>query len=136
MPKLNIEFAGFDEAVKRLESLEGNVKKAAGEALKKSKQTVQKNLEKAMQKHNRTHATVKSLDNESGVTWVGGIGTIHVGFNIADGGLPSVFLMYGTPRVKKDSKLYNAVYGKKIRDEIKKIQEEAFYDEIRRLSDS
>ncbi|MDE5763748.1 MAG: hypothetical protein K2I00_02135 [Ruminococcus sp.] len=136
MPKLNIEFSGFDEAVKRLESLEGNVKKTAGEALKKSKQTVQKNLEKAMQKHNRTHATVKSLDNESGVTWVGGVGTIYVGFNIAEGGLSSVFLMYGTPRIKKDSKLYNAVYGKKIRDEIKKIQEEAFYDEIRRLSDS
>lgn len=134
MPKLSIEFKGFDEVVKRMTDLGGNAKKTAEDALKESKRMVQKNLETAMQKHNQTHETVKSLDNESGVTWVGDVGTIHVGFNIKEGGLPSIFLMYGTPRMKKDSKLYNAVYGKKIRNEIMKLQENSFYSEIRRLN--
>lgn len=139
MPKLSIEFKGFDASVKRLTELEGNVKKTAEDALKQSKRMVQKNLEAAMQRHNRTHETVRSLDNESGVSWVGGVGTIHVGFNIEEGGLPSIFLMYGTkvhgtPRIPKDQALYNAVYGKKTRDEITKILEEAFYSEIRRLN--
>lgn len=138
MPKLSIEFKGFDAAVKRLTELEGNVKKTAEDALKESKKVVHRNLEAAMQKHNKTHDTVESLDNESGVTWVGGVGTIHVGFNLKEGGMASIYLMHGTevhgtPRVPKDQKLYNAVYGKKIRDEVMKLQEEAFYNEIRRL---
>lgn len=134
MPKLNIEFKGFDEIVKRLTNLEGNVKKTTENALKESKRIVHNNLEAAMQKHNQTHETVESLDNKSGVKWTGGVGTIYVGFNIKEGGLPSIFLMYGTPRMKKDQKLYNAVYGKKIRDEVMKLQEETFYNEIRRLN--
>ena len=52
--------------------------------------------------------------------------------------MASIYLMHGTevhgtPRTPKDQKLYNAIYGKKIRDEVKKLQEEAFYNEIRRL---
>ncbi len=34
--------------------------------------------------------------------------------------------MYGTPRMKKDTKLYNDIYGKKTRDEIRALQEEIF----------
>ena len=46
------------------------------------------------------------------------------------GGLPSIFLMYGTPRMKKDSKVYNAVYGKKTMDEVSMIQALIFADAI------
>ena len=36
---------------------------------------------------------------------------IKVGFNISKGGLASIFLMYGTPRMQPDKKLYNSIYG-------------------------
>lgn len=136
MPKLKIEFDGFNEVVQRLKDFGADVQKTADSALMESKKIVNRNLEAAMQKHNKTHETVNSLDTESKVMWVGDVGTIHVGFNLAKGGVPSIFLMYGTPRMKKDSKLYNAVYGSKVRKEIKKLQEDAFYDEIRRIERS
>lgn len=41
--------------------------------------------------------------------------------------------MYGTPRMKKDTKLYNAIYGTKTQKEIKQIQKEIFEEEIRRV---
>jgi hypothetical protein len=47
------------------------------------------------------------------------------------GGLPSIFLMYGTqlygqPHIQPDRNLYNAVYGAAVRKQIREIQEKAF----------
>ena len=132
--KLNIEFEGFEEVISRLTQLESDTKKITEDALKKSKSYIHKNLSAAMGKHNKTFKTVRSLDSSYGVEWAGSVGTINVGFDLTKGGLPSIFLMYGTPRMKKDQKLYNAIYGKATRDEVIKIQEDLFYDELRRLN--
>lgn len=131
--KTQIEFDGFEEAISRLSELEGDVKKTTENALKETRKHVHENLNVAMQKHNRTFKTVRSLDNDSNVQWVGSVASISVGFDLTNGGLPSIFLMYGTPRMSKDQNLYNAVYGKKTKDEVMKIQRDIFYDEIRRL---
>lgn len=119
--------------IARLHALEGNVKEVTEDALKKTKRHVHEKLKDAMEKHNQTHDTVKSLDDQENVEWIGSAASIDIGFHVHKGGLPSIFLMYGTPRMDKDSKLYGAIYGKKVRDEIKKMQEDLFYDEIRRL---
>lgn len=132
MAKTKIEFEGFDEVIARLSQLEGDVKGTTEQTLQKTKQHVHESLKLAMQKHNRTGATVKSLDEDSRVKWQGSVGSIDVGFDLSDGGLPSVFLMYGTPRMSKDQKLYNAIYGKKTKDEIMKLQEEIFFNAIRK----
>lgn len=132
MAKTRIEFEGFDEVIARLSKLEGDVKGTTEQALQKTKQHIHENLKVAMQKHNRTGATIKSLDESSRINWQGSIGSIDVGFDLSNGGLPSIFLMYGTPRMNKDQNLYNAIYGKKIKDEIMKIQEEIFFDAIRK----
>lgn len=132
MAKTRIEFEGFDEVIARLSQLEGDVKGTTEQALQKTKQYIHENLKIAMQKHNRTFATVKSLDEGSRVNWQGSIGSIDVGFDISNGGLPSIFLMYGTPRIRKDQKLYDAIYGEKTKDEIMKLQEEIFFDAIRK----
>ncbi len=132
MAKLKVEFDGFDAAVKRLTQLEGSAKKATEEALVKSKRHVHQNLGAAMQPHNKTMETVRALKSDSTVQWVGSVASIGVGFDIAHGGLPSIFLMYGTPRMDKDQKLYNAVYGTKTKKEVKKIQEEIFREAIRK----
>ena len=41
--------------------------------------------------------------------------------------------MYGTPRMKKDQKLYNAIFGKKTNEKIRQIQEDIFFDAIRKV---
>lgn len=131
--KAYIEFNGFNEVIARLHALEGNVKEVTEDALKKTKRHVHEKLKDAMQKHNQSFTTIHSLDDQSTVEWVGSTASIDIGFHVHKGGLPSIFLMYGTPRMDKDPKLYGAVYGKKVRNEIKKMQEDMFYDEIRRL---
>lgn len=133
MPKMKLEFDGLDALTERLTKLGGDTKKTAEDALKKSKRYVHKELGSAMDKHNKTYATIKSLDSDSGVEWAGDIGTIHVGFNIHEGGLASIFLMYGTPRMKKDQNLYNAIYGTATRAQVQKIQEDTFYEALRKL---
>lgn len=133
MSRMSLEFEGFNEAVKRLERLEGNVRKVTNEALIKSKRLAHQQAGAAMSSHNESYATIRSLDNTSLPEWAGTTATIHVGFNIRKGGLASIFLMYGTPRMKKDTKLYNAFYGNKIKKEVHKLQEEIFMKEIRKL---
>lgn len=132
MAKTGIEFEGFDEVIARLSQLEGDVKGTTEHALQKTKQHIHGNLKIAMQKHNRTGVTLKSLDESSNVKWQGSVGSIDVGFDLSNGGLPSIFLMYGTPRMRKDQELYDAIYGQKTKDEIMKIQEEIFFDAIRK----
>ena len=80
-----------------------------------------------------TGATEESLVEKPTIEWNGTIATVKTGFNIKDGGLASIFLMYGTPRIKKDQKLYDAFYSARTQKEIDKIQEDTFYEEIRRI---
>lgn len=130
--KTRIEFEGFDEAIARLSQLEGDVKGTTEQALKKSNRYVRQNIGAAMQKHNRTYETIRSLISNPNIEWVGTVASMDVGFDLSNGGLPSIFLMYGTPRMNKDQNLYNAIYGKKTKDEIMKLQEEIFFEAIRK----
>ena len=91
-----------------------------------------------MQPHDRTGKTKKSIVTNSPVVWVGDTAEIGVGFSISGGGLPSIFLMYGTklfgqPHIQPDKNLYNAVYGAKVRKEIQEIQEQAFNKVLERV---
>lgn len=131
--KTRIEFEGFEEAVARLTKLEGNVRKVTEKALEETHDYVTKQVQPIIRKHRQSGATEASLKMNSNVEWSGTLASDEVGFNIRKGGLPSIFLMYGTPRMKKDQKLYDAFYGSKTRNHIYKIQEDIFYAEIRRL---
>lgn len=124
--KIGMTFKGFEEMSAKFEELGGHLKEVVTECLEKSHDYVTPKLHDDMKKHKRTGRTDSSIGDNSHVEWEGNKGFIKVGFNIKDGGLPSIFLMYGTPRMKKDSKLYNDIYGKKTREEIKKLQEEIF----------
>lgn len=132
MAKLTIEFDGFEKMIKELNKLEGDVEKAAEEGLAKAKAHVSEKLTRAMQKHFQTGATVRSLDTSSKATWIGKTAEIKVGFNIDKGGLPSIFLMYGTPRMAKDVTLYSAIFGSKTKREVKDILEQSLADAIKK----
>ncbi len=132
--KLRIEFEGFEEVIQRLSSLEGNIKKTTENALKSAHKYVTKNAEEAIRPHRDTGQTEESLIKEAKVEWVGTVASIPTGFSIRRGGLASIMLMYGTPRMQKDQKLYNAFFGRKTQKQIQEIEAEHYYQEIRRLN--
>lgn len=131
--KTRIEFEGFEEVIARLSKLEGDVKGVTEKALKETHKVITKKAEEAIRPHKQTGATEKSLKKNAEISWGGGTASVEVGFSIRQGGLASIFLMYGTPRMKKDQNLYNAFFGNKTKKEVMELQENIFYEEIRRL---
>lgn len=132
--KTYLEFEGFNKAIARLQKLEGNVKATSEKALKKTHSIITKKAEDAIKSHNKTYQTDKSLRREAEVEWAGTIASIKTGFSISQGGIASIFLIYGTPRQKKDQKMYNAFWGSSTQNEVREAQKEIFYNEIRRLN--
>lgn len=130
--KLTVDFSNFAEYAEKLDQLGGDLKATAEEALQDSKDYVTENLERDMKSHRRTGRTEASIKDDSKVTWEGMTASVDVGFNIAHGGLASIFLMYGTPKMAKDQKLYNDVYGAATKRKIKKMQEEIFEKAIKK----
>lgn len=122
--KMKIVGNGFADLAEKLDKITNDIKPAVDEALKRTHGFITPNLNDAMNKHNRTYKTVSTLIRDDGVTWEGVVATIDVGFRIREGGLPSIFLMYGTPRMKKDTKLYNAIRGAKTKKYIYELQKE------------
>lgn len=120
--KMKIVGNGFADLAEQLDRITNDIKPAVDEALKRTHEFITPNLDEAMNKHNRTHKTVSTLIRENGVTWEGFVATVDVGFRIREGGLPSIFLMYGTPKMKKDIKLYNAIKGAKTKKYIYELQ--------------
>lgn len=143
--KFSLDFKNFEDYAEKLDKLGGDLKDTAGEALRKSYEYVTNNLEPAINKHRETGKTEKSLLKNSKVTWTGNTASIDVGFDINNGGLPSIFLMYGTPRhgpvgakgghpgTQADKQLYNAIYGSSAKRKIRELQEEVFAKEVKKI---
>ena len=131
--KLGIDYSELGNLTKQIKDMDGDVKKTSEVALTKSKQHINKKLHTEMKKHEQTGNTEKSIDETSKPIWIGSSVEIDVGFDISNGGLASIFLMYGTPRMKKDQKLFNAFYGKETSKEIAEIQKEVFEEAIEKM---
>ena len=139
--KITIDFDGYEVIKKQLDALGGNATTRAVEsALKASQQVVAEQVAAEISPHTETGKTKQSIVTNSPVEWTGDAAQIGVGFDINGGGLPSIFLMYGTklhgqPHIEPDRNLYNAVYGAQTRKKIMEIQEQAFYKVLERLVD-
>lgn len=133
MPKISLELPNFNNILKRLEQLDGNSKKVAETALKKTHDIVTTKAKAAIYVRRDTGLTEESLREEAKVEWNGNVATVKVGFDIGNGGLASIFLMYGTPRMQKDKRLYDAFHGARVKKEIIEAQEKTYFEEIRRL---
>lgn len=131
--RVRLQFDGFQEYAERIDKLNGDLKSIMTEALVESKKLVTPGIKKRMEKHRRTGVTESTINDINEVTWNGSIGEIKIGFDISNNGLPSIFLMYGTPRMKKDTALYNSIYGSKIKKQISELQKEIFERELERL---
>lgn len=140
MARMKLEIEGFDQILNKLKALDANAKKVAEKALTDCFKITTEKSKVGMAKPNlpaggdySTGKTLSTLLERPKVEWTGDTATVRVGFDISEGGFPSIFLMYGTPRMKKDQKLYNAFYGAQTKREITEAIENALYNEIRRL---
>lgn len=131
--KLTINFTGFREYMEKLERLGSDTKALTEKALKESFDTVTPGIEAAIKSHKFTGDTEASLVKNANVKWAGTQASVEVGFDIPHGGLPSVFLMYGTPRMKPDMNLYNSIYGSATKSKVRKAQQAVFEEEMRRV---
>ena len=135
--KLTIDFDGFDILQKRLTELGGDAKQAAENALVESHKIVTQKVTAAMVKHRESGDTADAIISAPAVKWTGDTAAVDVGFDIIGGGLPSIFLMYGTqlhgqPHITPDRNLYNAVYGAQTRKEIRAVQEAEYTKAVER----
>lgn len=124
--KIGLSFAGLEEMAGKFDELGGDLKAVTAECLEESHKHITKRLHDDMKRHNRTGETDQSINDSADVEWQGNTGSVDIGFSIRKGGLASVFLMYGTPRMKKDTRLYGDIYGTKSRKEVQKIQQGIF----------
>ena len=144
-----INFKGFDEMAEKLTKMDGNIKHAVTRCLEAIPPIINPRLESDMQKHNDSGDTLESLEKNANVVWSGTVGKIDVGFHITKGGLPSIFLMYGTAKhapanqfgkysnkqqrgVTKDQKLYDDFYGTGVRRQIYEKQRQIMAEEIKK----
>lgn len=136
--KIGLQFEGWENYMGKLDKLGGTplMKKGVEEALIESKKHVNPLIEQAMTKlpaggKYSTGDTKQSIDEDMSVEWEGMTGTIKVGFDFKKSGPKSIFLMYGTPRMKPVSGLKNAIYGSKTKKEIAQIQEQKLSEVIK-----
>ena len=133
MAKMKITFKGFADLAAQIDKVGGNLKMAADDALTETERIVQNNLEEAAARYARKGGGMKgyatgrmfaAIRRNVQVEWAGNVAIVHVGFDLnAPGGFHSIFVMYGTPRMAKDAKIYNAILGAKTRKQIAEAQE-------------
>ena len=130
MAKMSIDFEGFNEILKKMNQAEANVKEVAEETLKKGFEIMTSKAEAAPYPAGGRYATgrmEKSLLKTPKITWSGTEASVDVGFNLKHGGLPWVFMAYGTPRYMKIQAMYDAFYGSQTEGEVINAAKEIFY---------
>jgi hypothetical protein len=140
MAKMSITFKGFEQLAEDIDAIGGDLHKAVDEALNESQKIIQNNLQTAAADYSRkgggkgytTGKMYQSIITSPQVEWNGLIGEVKVGFNLSSkGGWHSIFIMYGTPRMAKNQKVYNAIRGTKTKNQIAKKQEEIMQDHLK-----
>jgi hypothetical protein len=143
--QMSVDFKGLDDYIKRLESIdESAVKRAFDSALLASEQVVKESVTAAMQEHNDTGHTASTIISGKAPEWTQSVAKVPVGFEIGtdweqeNDRLASVFLMYGTkvhgqPHITPKREVFDAVYGRAVRNRVRKLQKEAFDKVLRRL---
>ena len=139
MARMSITFDGFADLAEAIDRAGGDVKSAANEALTKTQELVQNNLEHAAAvyahgglKGYATGAMYDSIIKDASVNWIGTVAEVSAGFKISQkGGWHSIFVMYGTPRMAKDPSVYNAIKGTKTKKDIAELQQEVMQNHLK-----
>lgn len=143
--KFGIEFEGFEELSQELRDLEQDIKPIAEQALIATHEYITPLIHEKMKANympakghymgaRATAKEDKQILDEPNITWNGDQGAVDIGFSL-DNGITPLYLIYGTagPTPTKPVKgLKAAIYGKKTKDEIAQIQENIFYEALKK----
>lgn len=135
MARMSITFDGFEQLAEDIDSILGSagLKNAVDAALTDTGTFVQEQVNQAALPYSTESADHKyatgdmynALKKNNPVIWVSStVAEVSVGFDLsAKGGFHSIFMMYGTPRIQKDQKLYDSIFGSATKKEIARRQE-------------
>ena len=129
--KFAFNFEEMEALAAKIEKMGGSLEEAVEDALQGTNDLITPKLAAGIASHHVSGDTEKSLDKSPAVTWKNPlVAQVNIGFDLSNGGLPSVFLMWGTPKRKAskmpvDKKLKSAAFGPAVKREIAKLQREA-----------
>lgn len=134
----SLDFDGFLDLAKEIGELGDDVlKKAVNDALTASKDYANAEIEKAMNssRYNfnagqgyskgRAKASLQKI-RQKPVEWTGTVAKAYIGVDLKDAP-EMIFIMHGTPHMKKDNAIYNALKVKgKHKKQIAELQKDIF----------
>lgn len=138
--KFAFNFEEMASLAEHIENMGGSLQKACDNALKATHEYITPQLSAGISRHHSSGDTEKSLEKAPRVVWETPLkARVSIGFNLADGGLPSVFLMWGTPKRKAsqmpvDTALKNAAFGPKVKREVARLQREVLEAVVQELT--
>lgn len=132
--KMAFNFAEMEELAAKLESIGGDLQSACDKALHDTHDYITPRLSEGIAPHVDTGATKGSLEKSARVVWESPLkAVVNIGFDLSKG-WPSIFLMWGTPKMTPDANLKNAAFGPSVRREVANIQRKALEEAIKNFA--
>lgn len=124
--KFAFRFDEMYDLAARIEKAGGNLQQAADKALRDTHDYITPQLSTGIARHVQSGETRDALVQTPKVEWITPLkAQVNIGFDLGDGGWPSIFLMWGTPKMAPDIKLRKAAFGPSVKREVARIQREA-----------
>lgn len=129
--KFAFRFDEMEDLADKIQKMGGSIQEAADEALRQTHDFITPKLDAGIARHHVSGDTGDSLVQTPAIVWENPLlAKVNIGFDLKEGGLPSIFLMWGTPRRKAsdmpvDKALKNAAFGPAVKREVARIQREA-----------
>lgn len=131
MARMSIIFDGFKDLAYKIDEAGGDLHAAVDEALTETQFYIQNEVEKASipyahggLKGYATGKMANSIVADGVIHWTGTVAEVRVGYDLHQaGGFHSIFVMYGTPKMTKDQKVYDAIRGTKTKKDIARLQQ-------------
>ena len=131
-----LAFEGFTDMIKKIDEAGKDIKIPIERAMSAGHKELTDQVDAHFRGkyHNSAGGTLTHLISTGALEWDGTVLTINYGFDLKNGGFPSIFLMYGTPHVAPDKKLFNLLKLKGSNaKKLNEIQEKAIADYLREV---
>jgi len=126
---MSLDTKDFQRLLSEIDKKGLDIMEAADKALTETSELIAENLTTAAApyagKGRKGYATGRMYGTiiRDKPVWIGNVAEVKAGFRVRDA-LESIFIMYGTPRIQKDTKVFNAIKGTKTKKQIQERQEE------------